>query len=1126
MGMYEPVDLKVDFIKQEHTILDFWEKERIFEKLCERNRGKKHWSFIDGPMTANNPMGVHHAWGRTYKDSFQRYKAMLGFDQRYQNGFDCQGLWLEVETERELGFNSKQDIENFGLDNFSRACRARVEKYSARIAQQSKRLGQWMDWDNSYFTMTDNNIESIWHFLGLCQQKGWLRMGHQVMPWCTRCGTSLSQHELSDSYQDIEDTSLFLGFPLMPGARRAGSWMKDLPDGKTGSRTPGENERLLVWTTTPWTLTSNVAAAVNPDLPYARVEYQGKIYYASSGVVDSVFKGEGKVLEEIPGYEMIGWAYEGPFDELPAQAEVEHVVIGWDMVGETEGSGIVHIAPGCGAEDCELGIQYGLPALAPLDDRGIYLESFGWLAGRDVHDVEKPIFEELKKKGLFVRAETYQHRYPFCWRCKDKLVFRMENEWFIRSDEIRPLMKEASRKVRWIPESVGKRSQDWYDNMGDWCISRKRYWGLPLPFYFCPQGHMTLVTSKADLRERAVDPAMVDALPELHRPWIDEIKIKCAECSQEATRILDVGDCWLDAGIVGFSTLKYFEDREYWRKWFPAELVSEMREQVRLWFYAMMFTGVTLEGTSPYLAVHSYEKVFDEKGNPMHKSAGNAIWFDEAAEKMGADVMRWVYTSANPNINLRFGYHIADDARRRLITLWNVYSFLVTYAELDEFDPATDADPAKVGQSPNPLDRWIVSALYQLVRDIRSGFENYDTMMPMRETDAFLEKLSTWYVRRSRRRFWKSEGDQDKKWAYHTLYHVMVTYCRALAPILPFVTEVMYRNLTAPARSAGEASVLRLGWEGAPTPESVHLTPYPEERPELVDEQLNDAMDFVLRAVSLGRAAREKARVKVRQPLGKLWLVPMEGKLPFADLDASLAEDLLMQIREELNVKQIDLSVTDASEFGEQKIKLNFPVLGKKYGKAMKEISTRVSAGAYEIDPDGRLKLEGYLIDPDEFEQVFEGKGERSLAHDRYTMAVLDTTVTDELRLEGWAREVIRGIQDLRKKADYQVDDRIVLFYEAPPSPPSEGDGAGASTAGASAGASAGSSAGASGGASAGATGGPDPEQIMGMFGDYIMSETLADHMEPGRNESADQGSDVKLDRDVTIWVGVKKVGS
>lgn len=1087
MGTFEPVDLKVDFIKQEHAVLDLWEREKIFQKLVERNRGRQHWSFIDGPMTANNPMGVHHAWGRTYKDVFQRYKAMLGFDQRYQNGFDCQGLWLEVETERELGFKNKQDIENFGLGNFSRACRARVEKFSKVQTEQSKRLGQWMHWDNSYYTMTDTNIEYIWHFLGVCRDRGWLRKGHQVMPWCTRCGTSLSQHELSDSYKDIKDTSVFLGFKLHPGVRKDGPWM----EGLSATRTPGENERLLVWTTTPWTLTSNVAAAVNPDLKYVRVEFEGAIYYASRGVADTVFQGKGKFLEEISGAEMVGWTYEGPFDDLPAQEGVDHVIIPWDEVGETEGSGIVHIAPGCGAEDCELGKQYDLAALAPLDEYGVYITNFGWLTGRDVHEVEKPIFEDLKKKGIYVRDERYEHRYPFCWRCKEKLVFRMEDEWFIKCDEIRPLMKAAAAKVRWIPASVGKRTQDWYDNMGDWCISRKRYWGLPLPFYFCADGHLTQITSKAHLRELALDPKQVDDLPELHRPWIDEIKVKCAECGKEATRILDVGDCWLDAGIVGFSTLKYLEDREYWRKWFPAELISEMREQVRLWFYAMMFTGVALEGTSPYLTVHSYEKVFDEHGQPMHKSAGNAIWFDDAAEKMGADVMRWVYCAFNPDNNLRFGYGIADELRRRIITLWNVYSFFVTYAEIDGFDPAKDADPDLVGKSPNPLDRWIVSSLYQLVRDMRAGLDEYDVMVGLREADHFLEELSTWYVRRSRRRFWKSESDEDKQWAYRTLYHVLVTYVRVLAPIIPFVSEVMFRNLTATARAAGDDSVLKLGWEGAAMPESVHLTPYPEERPDLVDEKLNSAMDFVLRSVSLGRAAREKARIKTRQPLGKAWLVPMEGKLQIEGLDASLADDLLQQITEELNVKAIDTSEADASAFGQRSVKLNFPLLGKKYGQAMKDLAAKAKVAEPEVNSSGRLHVDSYTLEPEEFEILFEGREGTALAHDHYTMVVLDTEITSELRLEGWAREVVRGVQDLRKKAGYQVEDRIQVNWSV---------------------------------ASAGSGDGlPSAEEVFATYGEYICGETLADSLNAESAEGADRSAEVKLDGGRKVAIGVTK---
>jgi len=1095
MGLFDPVDLNVDFSKLEHEVLRFWQEQRIFETLVARNRGRARWSFIDGPMTANNPMGVHHAWGRTYKDVFQRYHAMLGFDGRYQNGLDCQGLWLEVETEKELGFNSKQDIENFGLDNFSRACRARVEKYAGIITRQSIRLGQWMDWDHSYYTMTDTNIEYIWHFLGVCQEKGWLRRGHLVMPWCTRCGTSLSQHELADSYKETDDPSVFLGFPLHAGQRREGPWLEKLARdwGEKGwprpSRAPAEGERLLVWTTTPWTLTSNVAAAVNPELTYARVEHEGVVYYASAGVVRQVFGAQARVLEELPGYEMVGWIYGGPYDELPAQRGVEHVVVPWSEVGETEGSGLVHIAPGCGAEDYELGAGLGLAAIAPLNEQGVYLSGFAWLTGQDVHDVEGPIFADLQKKGLLLRREIYRHRYPFCWRCHHKLVFRMEDEWFLRSEEIRPLMKAAAAKVRWIPESVGKRTLDWYENMGDWCISRKRFWGLPLPFYFCSEKHLTLVRSKAELRERAVDPREVDALPELHRPWIDGIKIHCAHegCGRVAERVHDVGDCWLDAGIVPYSTLRYLEDRAYWEAWFPAELVCEMREQVRLWFYALMFMSVTLENRPPYKAVFSYEKLLDEKGEAMHRSKGNAIWFDEAVERMGADVMRWTYLAFNPNQNLRFGFGIADEMRRRLITLWNVYSFLVTYAELDGFDPARFADPADIGKSPHPLDRWIVSSLHQLTREMRTRLDDVDVTGALREADCFLERLSTWYVRRSRRRFWKAAGDADKRFAHQTLYHVLVTYVRLLAPIVPFISEAIYRNLTGAARRAGAAAVLKLGENGTETPASVHLTPYPEPRAELIDEPLNLAMDALLRTVSLARAAREKAKIRVRQPLARLWIVPLQGTLPLAALPDNVREELLAQLRDELNVKAVELGETDISRFAGREIKLNYPVLGKKYGPRMKELATLVrDAGAVRVDAEGRLAAGDFALLPEEYEMVYAPRGEHTVAHDVCTLVAFDTRVTDDLRREGWAREVIRRIQDLRKQAGYQVEDRIRIYYQV------AGDGA------------------------AGA--GPFERE-----GEHIKSETLAMELARGRPAEVDAQADLELDQGPGVWVGVRK---
>jgi isoleucyl-tRNA synthetase len=1048
-SVFAPVNAKQDFVQLEHRILEFWRDRRIFEKVVQRNAGRAHWSFIDGPITANNPMGVHHAWGRTYKDVFQRYKAMRGFDQRWQNGFDCQGLWLEVETERELGFNSKRDIEQFGLDNFSRACRARVNKYSEVMTQQSVRLGQWMRWDDSYYTMSDTNIEYIWHFLSICHEKGWLYEGHKAMPWCTRCGTSLSQHELTDGYEEVADTAVFLRFPL-----------RDRP-----------GESLLVWTTTPWTLTSNVAAAVNPDLDYLRLRHEGRIYYLGAGTYPMIFRKGAEELGTLKGSEMVGWVYEGPFDDLPVAVGLEHHVIPWSEVGETEGTGIVHIAPGCGAEDNELGKIHGLKVIAPLDGYGRYVDAFGWLTGMDVHDVEKPILANLKEKEILFRQETYRHRYPFCWRCKEKLVFRVEDEWFLSSMEIRPRMKAAADTVRWIPDSVGKRTQDWYNNMGDWCISRKRYWGLPLPFYFCPERHLTVIQSRAELRERALDVTLVDGLPELHRPWIDEVRIRCAQCDAEARRVLDVGDCWLDAGIVGFSTLKYFEDRTYWEKWFPCELVLEMREQVRLWFYAMMFTAVTLDGRAPYKTVFSYEKVFDERGRPMHKSTGNAIELAEAVEKMGADVMRWLYCAFNPNNNLRFGYDTADEIRRRLITLWNVYGFFVTYALLDGFDPAEARVEETLGQSMNPLDRWILSDLHGTLGVFTRGLEEYDLAGALRAAGTFLDALSTWYLRRSRRRFWKSTADEDKRFAYRTLFHVLVTFSEMLAPVVPFLAEEIYRNLTGSLRKAAGEPGTESAW-----PESVHLRPYPEVRRDLVDDAMNVRMGQVLAAVSLGRAAREKVQLRVRQPLGRMWIFTVDGNVP--DLDA----DLRAQVGQELNIKEV-LVGGDAEALVTRELKLNFTVLGSRLGAAMKEVSKAAREGAWTLGPEGVVNIAGRTLEPGDFDLRFVGRPGLTVAGDRGLLVVIDTAISEELLCEGYAREMIRAVQGLRKQAGYNVEDRITVYYD---------------------------------------TSDARVRAVVSAFGKYIAEETLALELCEG-GATADLSENLEIEKGCAVRLGVKR---
>ncbi|HEX8918948.1 MAG TPA: class I tRNA ligase family protein, partial [Chloroflexota bacterium] len=641
---FDPVSKDFDLPQLEREVIDFWSSHDVVEKYLSKNdEAGEQFRFLDGPITANGPMGVHHAWGRTYKDLWQRYNTMLGKRQRYQNGFDCQGLWVEVTVERQLGFNSKRDIEQYGIANFVRRCKQDVYRYAGLITKQSQRLGHFMDWDNSYFTLSDENNYTIWHFLKTCYERGLIYRGTDVMPWCTRCGTGLSEHEIAtDGYQELTHRSVYVRFPL-----------KDR-----------EEEYLLVWTTTPWTLTSNVAVAVNPDISYSKVEQGAKYYYLASGALGAL-RGDYRIVEHLTGADLVGCRYDGPFDDLPAEAGIDHQVIPWNEVSEEEGTGLVHIAPGCGKEDFALGKDFDLPVVAPLDQDGVYAEGFGWLTGRNVQDVTGDIIADLESKGLLYRAHDYAHRYPTCWRCQTELVFRLVEEWFIAMDPLREPMMDVARQVRWIPAFGLERELDWLRNMDDWMISKKRYWGLALPFWFCPNDHMTVIGGKEELFERGL--TGLDELESPHRPWIDEVTIACPECGEQATRIPDVGNVWLDAGIVPFSTIGYDTDRDYWREWFPADFITEsFPGQFRNWFYSMLAMSTVLEDSAPFRTALGYALMRDQHGREMHKSWGNLIPFDEAAERAGADSMRWLFALHNPEHNLNFGWEPLEEVRRRL----------------------------------------------------------------------------------------------------------------------------------------------------------------------------------------------------------------------------------------------------------------------------------------------------------------------------------------------------------------------------------------------------------------------------------------------------------------------------
>ena len=997
--LFRKINTRVSYVELEHRMLDLWEEEDTFEVLREKNRGNPAWSFLDGPITANNPMGVHHAWGRTYKDCYQRFHAMQGQELRYQNGFDCQGLWVEVEVERDLGFQTKRDIEEYGLARFVEQCKERVRRFSGVQTEQSIRLGYWMDWDNSYYTMSDENNYTIWQFLKKCHDRGLIYLGRDSMPWCPRCGTGISQHEMHEGYKEVTEDSVIVRLPIR---------------GRDG-------EYLLVWTTTPWTLSSNVACAVHPELDYAKVRQDGDVYYLAESCVDQMqSRGPYEVLETLPGAQMEGWTYDGPFDELPAAAQAveAHRVVLWDIVSGEEGTGIVHMAPGCGKEDFDLGRELGLPVIAPIDESGVFIEGFGPLTGQNAQEVNEIVYRSLREKSYYYRKEPYTHSYPHCWRCKTALLFRNVEEWYIDMswrDEI----KEVARQVEWIPEWGLDRELDWLDNMRDWMISKKRYWGLALPIYRCEEcGWFDVVGSKQELEERAVEGWDEFAGHSPHRPWVDTVKIRCEQCGARVSRIPEVGNPWLDAGIVPYSTVKYNEDPEYWSRWIPADFVVEcFPGQFRNWFYALLAMSTMMEDIPPFRTLLGHALVHDENGEEMHKSSGNVIQFEEAAEKMGCDVMRWMFCRQNPTSNLNFGYTPGDHIRRTVFdTLWNVYAFFCNYARLDGFRVDSELVPYEERRD---IDRWLLSDLQLLVRAADDRLESFDVATVIRRAEKFIDDLSNWYVRRNRRRFWRAKGvdDRDKLAAYQTLHETLVILCKALAPIIPFVTDAMYRNLVAE--------------QDPSAPSSVHLCDYPEPDPQLIDEHLSYDMDVITSVVSAVLSARMSEQIRVRQPLPELLAVT--GKERTAQALRRFEEQLL----NELNVKKLTIKKS-AGELESYEIRPRMDRLGPKYKSAAGRVADAVRsleplhvAAAVEEGRPIAINVDGmeHTLEPDEVEVHRQMPEHMAVAEAGEISLLLDTQITPELREEGWARDTVRHVQQYRKELDLNIEDRIHLRY-------------------------------------------------------------------------------------------------
>lgn len=981
-----------NLVENEKQVLKFWETNQIFNKLKAQNAGSgKYFAFLDGPITANNKMGLHHAWNRSLKDIMLRYQGMQGKQIHYQNGFDAQGLWVEVNVEKDLGLSGKRDIEKYGMDKFTEKCIERVNHFSKEIVKDSIRLGQWMDWDNSYYTNSDNNIETIWYFLKECYKRGWLKEKYRPMPWCARCGTSLSEHEMADEYRDVVHTAVFFKLPI-----------------------EGKNADMLVWTTTPWTLSANVALAVNADLDYVEC----KVKSSSRNLI--VCESAKKVLKDdlievvktFKGAELVGLTYETCFPMLSKQ-NFEHKIVAWDHVDATEGSGCVHIAPGCGAEDFDLGQTIGLPNIIPVDENGIFYPDFGFLAGKSAFEVNDLVFDRLKEAGKLYYTHNYKHRYPFCWRCKNPVIFRLIKEWVISMDEIRPQLLSAIETVEFQPDFMKKRMKDWLNNMGDWSISRKRYYGLPLPIYVCPKcGEVTIVGSKAEL-EKLSSKAEVEALPHLHRPYIDKIKITCPKCGEKVERIPEVGDCWLDAGVTPFSTKKYFTDKEFFNHNFPAECVIEAKEQIRLWFYSLLVMSVTLTGKAPYKKVIGFPMLLDKDGNKLSKSSPNNIPLPEAFDKFGADIIRYFFAGNNQLSDLIFSFSSTDDIKRKLMAFWNIYVFFNTYASID--NPKLDGFKLDVN-SLDITDKWLIERTNNLITASADYYEHNQTFAVTKAFEEYVDDVSNWYIRVNRRRFWKSEDEQDKLNAYYSLYYSLKATLKVMAPIIPFMSEYVWQNLVRELEPNES--------------ESVMLGGYAKVTQKVVTPKIMTETELARELIAIGSRLRNENQLMVKIPLRKMY-VNLSGD------DKEVVERFGDIIKSELNVKDLEIE-KDYTKFNLPKLSVNFKQAGaalkgdvQKLKNALTD-ATESEMNAYVMAyKTGKISVKDLgELDSSLFTVTYVPKPEFVMATENNVTVVLDITIDEELEKEGISRELIRALQVLRKEADFEISKRISVKLE------------------------------------------------------------------------------------------------
>ena len=986
--MYKKVSTDMNFVEREKQVEKFWEDNQIFEKSMKVREGNPSYVFYDGPPTANGKPHIGHVETRVIKDMIPRYRTMKGYQVPRKAGWDTHGLPVELEVEKKLGLDGKDQIEKYGVEPFIEQCKESVWKYEGMWEDFSHTVGFWADMKNPYVTYHNDYIESEWWALKEIWKKGLLYEGHKIVPYCPRCGTPLSSHEVAQGYKDVKERSAVVRFKVK-----------------------GEDAYILAWTTTPWTLPSNVALCVNPDEDYVKVTSKGYIYYMAAALVDTVLGEGAEILEHYQGKDLEFKEYEPlfPYAEKRIGNKKAYYVVCDTYVTLTDGTGVVHIAPAFGEDDSKVGHRYDLPFVQLVNEKGEMTEETPW-AGTFCKKADMAVLQALEDKDLLFDAPLFEHSYPHCWRCDTPLIYYARETWFIRMTAVKEDLIRNNNTINWIPESIGKgRFGDWLENVQDWGLSRNRYWGTPLPVWQCECGHQDCIGSIEELKEKA------DNCPddiELHRPYIDAVTIKCPKCGKEMHRVPEVIDCWFDSGSMPFAQHHYpFENKETFEKQFPAQFISEAVDQTRGWFYSLLAISTLLFNKAPYENVIVLGLVQDENGQKMSKSKGNAVDPFDALQTYGADAIRWYfYTSSAPWLPSRFaGKTVVEGQRKFMGTLWNTYAFFVLYANIDNFDAtkySLEYDKLAV------MDKWLLSRLESTVKAVDDNLANYRIPEAAKALQSFVDDMSNWYVRRSRERFWAKGMEQDKINAYMTLYTALVTVAKAAAPMIPFMTEDIYQNLVKSI--------------DASAPESIHLCDFPEVHENWIDPKMEEDMADLLEIVVMGRAARNTANIKNRQPIGTMYV---KSEFQLSEFYKEIIED-------ELNVKEVVFK-DDIADFISYSFKPQMRTVGPKYGKLLNKIKATLSEldgnkAMAELKSTGELKLdidgqEIVLLEEDLLIDMAQMEGYVSESDHTITV-VLDTNLTPELIEEGFVRELVSKIQTMRKEAGFEVMDKIRVY--------------------------------------------------------------------------------------------------